>query len=315
MRKRIKKSKKYAVERRKAAIPRGGIGILDSGIGGLTVLAECKKLLPNEVFYYYGDRKHAPYGNLPPRKIKRYVFRIVRRFSRLQAKAVVLACNTATAVCIDRLRARFSFPIIGTEPAVAEAAPYGGNIFVLTTRATYASERFRALCARTAESYPEARIQPIACDGLAGEIERSDGAFTEACKSLLPVGKPDAVVLGCTHYIYIGREIARRYGCKCYDGNRGVSRRLFECLNGENVNLQNNMRRGGIIARVLTISRRISRVFSRKRGNGNEANECSFLNDGKGFCFQGETAFPRLFFLGENGVKEREIYERMFVFR
>ena len=75
-------------------ILKGGIAFFDSGIGGMTVLAECQKRCKGEIFYYYGDNKHAPYGNLPPAKIRRYVEKAFRKFRRLKVKAVVVACNT-----------------------------------------------------------------------------------------------------------------------------------------------------------------------------------------------------------------------------
>ena len=126
-------------------IPKGGIGVFDSGIGGLTVLSECLKVCKNEVFYYYGDHTHAPYGNKPIKKIRRYTFAAMRKFRRLKVKAVVLACNTVTAVCAEELRRKFSFSIIGAEPAILPAAKAGGTVYVLATRATCKSTRYKNL--------------------------------------------------------------------------------------------------------------------------------------------------------------------------
>ena len=210
-------------------IPKGGIAFFDSGIGGLTVLAECIKMLPDEVFYYYGDNAHAPYGNLSERKIKRYVFRAFKKFKKLQVSAVVLACNTATAICIENLRKKYSFPIIGAEPAVGVAAKGGGEIFVLTTRATYESARFQNLCRKIRERYPEARLRPHACDDLAGAIEKDEVTF-ENISQYLPKGNPTSVVLGCTHYIYVKEEIEKFYDCKAYNGNFGIANRLRDAL-------------------------------------------------------------------------------------
>ena len=154
-------------------IPKGGIAFFDSGIGGLTVLNECKKRLPWETFYYYGDNKRAPYGNLSAEKIKKYVARAFKRFQRLRVKAVVLACNTVTAVCVEELRMKYPFPIIGAEPAVLPAAKGGCETFVLTTRATYESKRFQALLKKAASLYPKTKISAFPCDGLAGEIEKN----------------------------------------------------------------------------------------------------------------------------------------------
>ncbi len=210
-------------------VPKGGIAFFDSGIGGLTLLADCVQAFPEEIFYYYGDNKNAPYGNLPPRKIRRYVFRAFKRFKRLKVQAAVLACNTATAVCIDELRKQFSFPIIGVEPAVRVAAKRGGNVLVLTTRATYNSQRFKRLCAEAQNCYPKAKVVAYPCDHLAGEIELGEWEKIDLEKHL-PKQNPVAVVLGCTHYIYVGEKIAKFYDCEVYDGNAGAVKRLRDAL-------------------------------------------------------------------------------------
>lgn len=213
-------------------IPKGGIGFFDSGIGGLTVLAECNKHLQiqREILYYYGDNAHAPYGNLEIGQMRQYVYKAFEKFRRLNAKAVVIACNTVTALFAEELRARYPFPIIGTEPAVFPAAKLDGEIFVLTTRATFESDRLHRLLQRTQEKYTSAQLRPIACDRLAGEIERHIGDLHYDYAPHLPRGKPTAVVLGCTHYIYIKEYIKAFYGCEVIDGNAGVARRLLNVL-------------------------------------------------------------------------------------
>lgn len=207
-------------------IPKGGVFFFDSGIGGLSVLAECKNRLPNATFYYYGDNARAPYGNLPRGQIERYVFEIFERFERLQPSAAVIACNTVTALCIESLRKKYPFPMIGVEPAVFSAAKSGGEIFVLATRATCESERFRSLCARAAEKYSNVLLRPFACEGLAGTIEKRWNDHDFDYSALFPQGKPDSVVLGCTHYVFIKKRIGEFYGCPTYDGNAGIANRL-----------------------------------------------------------------------------------------
>ena len=207
-------------------VPKGGVLFFDSGIGGLTVLAECKKRLPCATFYYYGDNARAPYGNLPNAKIKRYVFEIFQSLESLQPSAAVIACNTVTALCIDALRKKYTYPIIGVEPAVLSAAKAGGEIFVLATKATCESARFRSLCDRAFKKYPTAIIRPFACESLAGTIEKhlTDQAFDFS--PLFPKGKPHSIVLGCTHYVFIKEQIQSFYGAPTYDGNVGVANRL-----------------------------------------------------------------------------------------
>ncbi len=213
-------------------VPKGGIAFFDSGIGGLTVLAECKKLLKNQIFYYYGDNLHAPYGNLPSECIKRYVFRAFKKIARLRPRAVVVACNTATAVCVEELRKKYSFPIVGAEPAVFLGARGGGETLILATRATCESARFQTLCARARERF-SVFITPRPCNDLAGEIEKHILDKGWRYEHLLPLATPQTVVLGCTHYVYIAEQIQCFYGCETVDGNRGIALRLQAVLSEE----------------------------------------------------------------------------------
>ena len=210
-------------------IPKGGVAFFDSGIGGLTVLAECKKRLPFHTFYYYGDNARAPYGNLKTSVIQSYVFEIFEKLASLQPSAAVIACNTATALCIDELRKMYAFPIIGAEPAVFSAVKRGGEIFVLATRATCESMRFQNLCKKASQIFTGASIHSFACERLAGEIENN--LFDKQNKNFdfspfLPKGNPDAVVLGCTHYVFIKEQIHNFYQCPTFDGNAGMANRL-----------------------------------------------------------------------------------------
>lgn len=211
-------------------IPRGGIAFFDSGIGGLTVVAECRKQIVDYPFYYYGDNKHAPYGNLPTKKIEKYTFRAFRHLKKYKPIAAVVACNTVTALCVEKLRKKYSFPIIGTEPAVRLAAKEGGEIYILSTRATYESSRFRRLCQQAMREYSYATLRAFPCDGLAGAIEKGLLQDGEDFSSFLPKGNPSVVVLGCTHYVYIRKQIEKYYHCPILDGNEGVSRRVKAVL-------------------------------------------------------------------------------------
>ncbi len=271
-------------------LPDGGVAFFDSGIGGLTVLARCKKLLPTQIFYYFGDNTHAPYGNLSTRQIKRYVFSAFEEFSRWGVRAAVVACNTATAVCIEELRRRFSFPIIGVEPAVFPAAVMGGEIYVLSTRATYESERFRRLCQRAAVKFPLSSIKPFACDGLAGAIEKHITDSNYDFIPFLPRGKPKTVVLGCTHYAYLTEQIADFYRCEVLDGGEGAAKRLQKILqNRENAppldHLQPPMGERGYFYPQTETKAPLNGVV----GEG------------------------QIFFVGEGKVVNKSIFEQMFV--
>jgi glutamate racemase len=127
-------------------VQKGGIAFFDSGIGGLTVLAECQKYLKSHILYYYGDNARAPYGNLSHSVMWSYVKEAFDLFADLQVKAAVVACNTVTALCIENLRKNYSFPIIGAEPAIMQAARQTeGEVLILATKGTLESERFRLL--------------------------------------------------------------------------------------------------------------------------------------------------------------------------
>ncbi len=276
-------------------IPKGGIAFFDSGIGGLTVLAECYKYFPDEVFYYYGDNARAPYGNLPQETILRYVSEAFDEFSKLEVKAAVLACNTATAVCADFLRAKYPFPIVGAEPAVFPAAKAGGEVFVLSTLATATSKRFVRLCGDAQKRYANSIIRPIACPTLAGDIEARlfDNAY-DFTKSL-PLGNPASVVLGCTHYIYIKEKISSFYRAPTYDGNEGIRKRLLSVLRvSQNTPVLEKSRD----RRPLLTSPQPPLPSTGKKG-------------GISVDFPSKTP-PTVYFLGTGVVTCRTVYEQMF---
>lgn len=211
-------------------IPKNGVAFFDSGIGGLTVLATCKKLLPGEIFYYYGDNLNAPYGNKPPQEICFLVEQAFKEIVKLSPKAVVVACNTATAICIERLRRNYPFSIIGTEPAIRSAVKECKNVLVLSTRATYQSQRFIRLCEKIKRQSPNVAVTLYPCDNLAGEIEKNVTNKNWDVAPHLPKVRVDGVVLGCTHYIYKKEEIQSFYQAKVFDGNDGIANRLISVL-------------------------------------------------------------------------------------
>ncbi len=207
------------------------IGVFDSGVGGLTVLKECFSLLPEAEYFYLGDNARAPYGNREEGEICAFVREALRAFEGIGVDIAVLACNTATAVCIDCMRREFSFPIVGTEPAIRPAARECGRALVLATVRTAESARLKRLI----ESSPSCRFTVLPCPDLAGEIERAVGERGGDGRSVHfpPIGgkRYDGVVLGCTHYVFFREQIAAFYGCKTYDGNRGVAETVADRLN------------------------------------------------------------------------------------
>ena len=218
------------------------IGVFDSGVGGLSVLKALRDALPQERFVYVADAGHAPYG-------ERDVAHVMARSAAVghylmqvhQVKALVVACNTATAAAIATLRATYAdLPIVGVEPALKPAAARSrtGVVGVLATRSTLASEKFHALL--KAQS-PGVRFVLQACDGLATAIERFDLEQTEALCSryttaLGPLGSSagsvDTVVLGCTHYPFVSDVLQRLLGPEVtlLDAGRPVAQRAAQLL-------------------------------------------------------------------------------------
>ena len=191
----------------------GPIGIFDSGIGGLSVALEIRRELPHEPLLYVADSAHAPYGDKPPDYIERRARAILTFFAGREVKAVVVACNTATAVAVDALRAHWSLPIVAIEPAVkpAAAATRSGVVGVMATTQTIASTRFERLTDMFGAGV-EVLAQP--CPGLVDRVENGElsGPATRALvedyvRPLVDKGA-DTIVLGCTHYPFLRDLIA-----------------------------------------------------------------------------------------------------------
>lgn len=192
---------------------RAPIGIFDSGVGGLSVLRHIREEMPYENLLYVADSAHAPYGGKSPHDIQARSLALTGFLVEQGAKAVVVACNTATAAAIGVLRERFALPVIGMEPAVkpAVAATRSGVVGVLATTGTLKSAQFAALL----ETYSRnVRVVTQGCPGLVECVERGalDAPETRALVShyvapLLQEGA-DTLVLGCTHYPFLRPVIA-----------------------------------------------------------------------------------------------------------
>jgi len=184
------------------------IGVFDSGVGGISVLKHIHALLPNEDLLYVADSANAPYGNKTPEFIRERAFALSDFLIEQGAKALVVACNTATAAAISAMRERYDIPIIGMEPAVkpAAAATKTGVIGVLATVGTLKSAQFAALL----ENYGQGMtVVTEGCPGLVECIERGELGTQETRKLLEGYIKPlldfgaDTIVLGCTHYPFV----------------------------------------------------------------------------------------------------------------
>ena len=194
--------------------------VFDSGIGGLNLLRECCLRAPRVHYYYVSDNDNVPYGNRPTEEILRLTLRALDGIERLDPAALVVACNTVTARCIDELRRLFSFPVVGIQPAVKQAAEVGGRCLVLATKSTVGSPAFRALITKYAPSGAEI----YGCGELANYIEKNIFSLPERLPDrLLPDVCADSVVLGCTHYSFVLRQIEAKYNCPVFDGVAGTA--------------------------------------------------------------------------------------------
>lgn len=198
----------------------------DSGIGGISLLCECVKILPCVDFAYFADNYNVPYGNFSHDELIEKVDGIFIEIEKLNPAAAVVACNTVTAHCIEHLRNKFKFEIIGIQPAVKPAAK-NGSCVVLATPSTAQSASLKGLVAEFGEN----RTQVVACPYLATYVEENIGAFTDsAIESMLPKVETDGIVLGCTHYVFIEEAIKRFYNCPVYDGIAATAAHLREKL-------------------------------------------------------------------------------------
>lgn len=192
------------------------IGVFDSGVGGLSVLRAIAARLPHERLHYVADSAHAPYGGRDAAFIEARALALAQGLVDLGARALVIACNTASVVAAARVRERFALPIVAMEPAMKPAAAVtrSGTVGVLATETTIASDAVARLAAR----FPEVRWKLQPCPGLVECIERGETetpathALLEGfVRPLLDAGA-DTLVLGCTHYPFVAPALRRLCG-------------------------------------------------------------------------------------------------------
>ena len=224
------------------------IGVFDSGVGGISVLKELVKLMPHENFIYFGDSANAPYGTKPRAVVEELTLATADRLVGLGVKALVIACNTATAAAVHLVRARYpELPVIGIEPALKPAVLHspGGTIVVLATDVTLSEPKF----ARLLDTYRnQASIHTIGCPEIVPHVEAGDisseeldayltGRLLLALRHSDEASEPEAsdsdllahidgVVLGCTHYPFIRGLLAGKLRSDCFiiDGGPGTAR-------------------------------------------------------------------------------------------
>lgn len=215
------------------------IGVFDSGVGGISVLKEFVRHMPGEDFLYYGDSAHAPYGTKSVEEIQELSKRICEHLRGSGAKAIAVACNTATSAAIGVLREIYTdIPVIGIEPALKPAVliKKDPNIIMMATPLTVKGDKFRHLLAKFED---EAHVYALPCAGLMEFAERGifDGPELELylqnlLGKYLENGQIDAIVLGCTHYPFFRPQIRKIAGpdIPVIDGSEGTARELHRQL-------------------------------------------------------------------------------------
>ncbi|MBI4496295.1 MAG: glutamate racemase [Chloroflexi bacterium] len=193
------------------------IGVFDSGVGGLAVVAELRKLMPDEDVLYYADHAHFPYGSKDPETVRRYALEVAGELVRRGAKLIVVACNTASSVALGALRATYPVPFVGIVPAVKPAAltSPGRCVGVLATEATFRTQVYADLVAQFAQGV---RLVQQPCPDVVAAVEageiNADGLTERMRAYLTPMLAQgvDTLVLGCTHYSFVRSQIEQIVG-------------------------------------------------------------------------------------------------------
>lgn len=219
------------------------IAVFDSGVGGISVLRELVKIMPQENYIYFGDSQNAPYGMKDKEEVRRLTIACAQKLFDQGAKGLVVACNTATSAAVRVLREMYPYiPIVGIEPAVKPAVFCMDHprVLVMATPMTIHAEKFKHLMERYEN---DATIIPLPCPGLMDFIERGDLDGEDLHKYLTELlylygdHQVDAAVLGCTHYPFARKQIQNVLGesVLIFDGGEGTAREMKRRLKESNL--------------------------------------------------------------------------------
>ena len=220
------------------------IGFFDSGVGGLSVLRDAIKIMPNENYIYFGDSKNAPYGVKELDEVKTLTYKAVELLISKGTKALVIACNTATSAAVASLRKDYKdVPIVGIEPAIKPAVALNrqGKVVIMATPMTLSLKKFNNLLDKYKN---KAEIVPMPCNGLVEFVESGKLSGEDIEEYLRRKFNPymdekiGAVVLGCTHYPFIKNTLSSVIGknIPIIDGGIGTSREIKRRLEIANLN-------------------------------------------------------------------------------
>lgn len=210
--------------------------IYDSGVGGISTLKEILKEVPYLNYVYFADDKNCPYGNKTEDEVFNLVCLNLKQFFRLyNIKLVILACNTITACCIEKLRQYFLVPFIGIEPAIKEAVKYSEkkNILTICTNLTKSQEKYKKLVKDI-----NANVYTLSFENLANDIEKMIeeqelldlSIYIKLLEPIIKENNIDCLVLGCTHYSFIKKELENALNIMVFDGNAGVRKQTKKVL-------------------------------------------------------------------------------------
>lgn len=219
------------------------IGIFDSGVGGLSIFKEIKKLFPDESIIYVADSKFCPYGNLPPKEIKNRSSKITHFLLSKKVSIVIVACNTATVISLFYLRKKFNLPIVGVVPVVKTAATLTKKkqIAILATKPTLESQYHKNLIRDFCQGI---KVTGQDCSGLVFWVEKGktegkkiDNLLKKYLKPLIEKEKIDAIALGCTHFPFLAPRIRKIVKNKVFilDSGPAVARQVKRVLSAENL--------------------------------------------------------------------------------
>lgn len=247
------------------------IAVFDSGVGGISVLKEMVRVMPNEDFIYYGDSKHAPYGTKSLEEVRRLTIMHTQELLSQGAKVVAIACNTATSAAVRILRQMYpKLPLVGIEPALKPAVLYKQHpkVLVMATPMTIREEKFHRLLARYEN---QAQIYPLPCPGLMEYVENGQSDSPEVRIFLEKLLKEyrekhmDAVVLGCTHYPFVRDVIADVMGpgVRIFDGGEGTAREMRRRVYEAGLQNPDTERKGNIVFESSDFSQEKRELFQR----------------------------------------------------
>jgi glutamate racemase len=219
------------------------IGFFDSGIGGMTVLHQALRFLPNEDYIFYADTLHVPYGEKPKEEVRQYIFNAVDFIANQGVKAIVIACNTATSIAVEDLRKKYDFPILGIEPAVKPAVQNcegkRKKVLVLATNLTLKEEKFHNLV-KSIDHHDIVESLPL--PGLvqfAENFEFSEERVVPYLRDQLSsfdLKQYGTVVLGCTHFPYFKNSLRKIFAedVDIISGSIGTAKNLRRILEARN---------------------------------------------------------------------------------